>query len=218
MTEHIRNRKHTLFHTFLNVSVSSAFNNGMCVLFWLGWRSHDPLQTCTKNLLKECGWEEWPKKMNEKKKRRSFYTDISLAMPQCLSYMLQTQDLWASLLNKGYSPKATEAKPGWWGVRECTLWPLKSELAWLCCSCVEWTWVEERDEQGKDIWVIGLCFLWRFWEKAEVFRDDIKKKQIRVEERIWEIVRCCHAWLGLRLNFWSGGWRKQGSVVWGNGE
>lgn len=112
----------------------------------------------TKPPYKDCVVRGLTKKIKEKK-RGSFSTDISLAMPQCLSYMLHTQDLWASLLNKSYSPKATEAKPGWWGVRECTLWPLKSELAWLCGSRVEWTWVEEREEQAKDIWVIGMCFL-----------------------------------------------------------
>lgn len=134
---------------------------------------------------KDCRVRRWQK--NERKKRGSFSTDISLVMAQCLSYTLHTQDLWASLLNKDYSPKATEAMPGWWRVRECTLWPLKSELAWLCGLCVELTWVEEMEEQTKDIWVIGLCFLRRLWEKTEAFWEDIKKKQIRVEERRWEL-------------------------------
>lgn len=76
---HQKPQTHSFPHFSKRLSVSSAFNNGMCVLFWLGWRSHDPLQTCTKNLLKECGWEGWPKKMNEK--QRDAHSTLTSPLP-----------------------------------------------------------------------------------------------------------------------------------------
>lgn len=124
------------FLYFMSFCVSSAFNYGMfrtvCSSDWKQW-SHDPLQTYTQSLLiKTVGREGWPKKSL---KRRVSHFQLTAPLPCHNAFpTCCTQDLCASLLNKDYSPKATEAKPGWRGVTECTLWPLKSELAWLCGS------------------------------------------------------------------------------------
>lgn len=191
----------TLFFSlhFLSFSVSLA------VLIRMDRMTH--YRPAQKAAYKDCGLRRIKHK-NERKKERHFQHWRLARHATMLFSTCRTHKIYEPL----FSIRAVHRKPqrqsqGDEGSGSARFDPWSLNWHNFVVHVLNRPWGKERDEQAKDIWVIGLCFFLKALRKSRSVLRRHKGEADWGRRENGEIVRCCHTWLGVRLNFGGGCWR-----------